>query len=120
MFHVRQLHLGHLAKAFALRDAPGHITQTQKGPSGKNASRTKPRKAASARGETAGGQVPKSAKRRAQEAEDDHDASAEKRMRDVVRAQGRLSKKGGVMRTTGVSEFQIAGGDDLERIVQQR
>jgi ATP-dependent RNA helicase DDX31/DBP7 len=30
IFHVRFLHLGHLAKSFALREAPGEVTTSQK------------------------------------------------------------------------------------------
>jgi ATP-dependent RNA helicase DDX31/DBP7 len=30
MFHVRNLHLGHLAKAFALREAPSEISRKPK------------------------------------------------------------------------------------------
>jgi len=39
-------------------------------------------------------------------------------MQAVVRAQGRLTKKGGVMMSSGTSEFQIAGGDALVKLVQ--
>lgn len=38
-------------------------------------------------------------------------------MQEVVRAQGRLTKKGGQLVSTGVTEFQIASGDALERLV---
>lgn len=47
----------------------------------------------------------------------DHSGDAEKRMQAVVRAQGRLTKKGGVMASTGASEFQISGGYELEKLV---
>lgn len=46
----------------------------------------------------------------------DNDApsqDAERRMEQVVRAQGRLTKKGGKMVMSGASEFQIAGGYEL-------
>ena len=51
--------------------------------------------------------------------EDDFDVGdAEKRMEKVVREQGRLTKKGGKMVSSGVGEFQIAGGYDLEKLAQ--
>ncbi|KAK0504751.1 DEAD-domain-containing protein [Armillaria luteobubalina] len=91
IFHVRHLHIGHLAKAFALRDAPKAITgsnQSQsKKPGGKKGNR------------------------------DARHKDAESRMTEIVRSQGRLSKKGGVMNRSGTSEFQIAGGDALEKLV---
>ncbi|KAG7446261.1 DEAD-domain-containing protein [Guyanagaster necrorhizus] len=81
MFHVRHLHIGHLAKAFALRDAPKTITNS--GKSNRDA----------------------------------RNKDTESRMTEIVRSQGRLSKKGGVMNSSGTSEFQIAGGDALEKLV---
>ena len=42
------------------------------------------------------------------------------RMERVVRAQGRLTKKGGKMVSSGTDEFQIAGGYDLEKLVSSR
>ena len=57
-------------------------------------------------------------KRREDESGDEQDvADAERRMEKVVRAQGRLTKKGGKMVSSGTGEFQIAGGDALERLV---
>ena len=47
-------------------------------------------------------------------------ADAERRMERVVRAQGRLTKKGGKMVSSGTDEFQIAGGYDLEKLVGAR
>ncbi|KXN91019.1 ATP-dependent RNA helicase DBP7 [Leucoagaricus sp. SymC.cos] len=81
IFHIRHLHLGHLAKAFALREAPKSIT-----------------------GATTKWEINLS-------------GDAEKRMQAVVRAQGRLTKKGGVMMSSGASDFQIAGGNALEKLV---
>lgn len=107
VFHIKHLHLGHLAKAFALRDAPTSVTsnkakkkpETTKKPNKKPASSIK-----------------------LSDLKDDkwHSADAEKRMQEVVRAQGRLTKKGGQLVSTGVSEFQIAGGEALEKMVQGR
>ncbi|KAI0093213.1 P-loop containing nucleoside triphosphate hydrolase protein [Irpex rosettiformis] len=109
IFHVRHLHLGHLAKAFALREAPSSVT----GGGSKNKSKSKSKTASSAHRKSdaaAGG-----------EDVQDHDVGdAERRMEQVVRAQGRLTKKGGKMVSSGTSEFQIAGGYDLEKLVQTR
>ncbi|KAI0073363.1 DEAD-domain-containing protein [Panus rudis PR-1116 ss-1] len=105
IFHVRHLHLGHLAKAFALREAPSAVT---------NKSHPK------AKGKTAAGKPRKirGKGKKADDSDDDFDvADAEKRMEMVVRAQGRLTKKAGKMVSTGASEFQVAGGDALEALV---
>lgn len=53
--------------------------------------------------------------------EDDFDVDdAERRMEKVVREQGRLTKKGGKMVSSGTGEFQLAGGDYLEKLVNSR
>ena len=105
MFNVRNLHIGHLAKAFALREAPGNMSQ--KAGQGKKHSAGKPRQV---------GDRPAKGLRKPR-IDLEHDLSAEKRMQEVVRKQGRLIKKGGVMMSSGTSEFQIAGGYDLEKLV---
>ena len=48
--------------------------------------------------------------------EDDGVVTAEKRMKAVVRSQGRLSRKSGVMMSSGASEFQIASSDILNSL----
>lgn len=107
MFHIRNLHIGHLAKAFALRDAPGNMSQkTGQG-----------KRSGSGKARPAGDKTSRGSHKPGHNLE--HDASAESRMQDVVRKQGRLIKKGGVMMSTGTSEFQIAGGYDLEKLVNQ-
>ncbi|KAI0645627.1 DEAD-domain-containing protein [Trametes meyenii] len=117
MFHIRHLHLGHLAKAFALRDAPTAV-------------HSKSAKPAKGKGKQKGGAASHRAsndmkpKRRHGRDADGSDAEqdvgeAEKRMEKVVRAQGRLTKKGGKMVSSGTSEFQIAGGYDLEKLVNR-
>ncbi|KAJ7091183.1 P-loop containing nucleoside triphosphate hydrolase protein [Mycena epipterygia] len=120
IFHVRHLHLGHLAKSFALRDAPKSVSNagaTGKAPPRKEKERErKPKKTAGA--EAADGAP--ATKKRAREWEVDHSGEAERRMQEVVRSQGRLTKKGGVMMSSGASEFQIAGGAALERLVGSR
>jgi ATP-dependent RNA helicase DDX31/DBP7 len=40
-------------------------------------------------------------------------------MNVAVRNQGRLVKKGGAMMSSGLSEFQVASGDALERLVNR-
>ncbi|KAJ7188019.1 P-loop containing nucleoside triphosphate hydrolase protein [Mycena filopes] len=120
IFHVRHLHLGHLAKSFALRDAPKAVSNaggTGKAPPRKEKERErKPKKAVVVEGVDG---APAS-KKRAREWEVDHSGEAERRMQEVVRLQGRLTKKGGVMMSSGASEFQIAGGSALERLVGSR
>jgi len=103
IFHIRHLHLGHLAKSFALREAPGTISGHGKGRGAVGAARQarKPRK----RGDGDGG--------------DDGGQEAEQRMNVAVRNQGRLVKKGGAMMSSGLSEFQVASGDALERLVNR-
>lgn len=107
IFHIRNLHMGHLAKAFALRDAPKSV---------KGGGAKAPRKE--------GGQKTKTHRPnfkekidQAKEWDRDHSGNAEKRMQAIVREQGRLTKKSGVMASTGASEFQISGGYDLEKLV---
>lgn len=92
IFHIRHLHIGHLAKAFALREAPASVKGQSEGGSKKKTSFKGP-------------------KQTYNETKD-----AERRMQDVVRSQGRLTKKGGVMMSSGASEFQVLGGYDLEKL----
>ncbi|KAF9051187.1 DEAD-domain-containing protein [Hymenopellis radicata] len=99
IFHVRHLHIGHLAKAFALRDAPKAISS-----SGSKSKKTQASK-----------QV--SSKKSAHDPVLNRNTDTETRMQEIVRSQGRLSKKKGVMMSSGASEFQIAGGYDLEKLV---
>ncbi|KAF9049992.1 ATP-dependent RNA helicase DBP7 [Panaeolus papilionaceus] len=114
IFHIRNLHLGHLAKAFALRDAPKAVKGAGAAPKKKKIlktykSITKPQNKVS-------GHRKKGAD---SDDEDSNVIDAEKRMQVVVRAQGRLTKKGGLMTSTGASEFQISGGYDLEKLVNR-
>ncbi|KAF9529209.1 P-loop containing nucleoside triphosphate hydrolase protein, partial [Crepidotus variabilis] len=106
IFHIRNLHIGHLAKAFALRDAPKAVN----GPGSHKSSVSKSSKTKLARKRT---------RRDADDSEDEvwqkaHSGEAEKRMQAVVRAQGKLTKKGGIMTSSGASEFQISGAAELE------
>jgi ATP-dependent RNA helicase DDX31/DBP7 len=110
IFHIRHLHLGHLAKAFALREAPKSITGTAT--VGRKAQKKK-----DVRSNSTTNRRPIKIHQPPRIEGVDSTRSAEKRMQDIVRAQGRLSKKGGVMMSSGVSEFQIAGRDALEKLV---
>ena len=117
MFHIRHLHLGHLAKAFALREAPTALTSGK----GAKASAKAKHRTAKASGTSAEQGSKKKRVREVHNSDDEHDvADAEKRMEKVVRAQGRLTKKGGKMVSSGTDEFQIAGGYDLEKLVSSR
>jgi ATP-dependent RNA helicase DDX31/DBP7 len=100
IFHVRHLHIGHLAKAFALRDAPTTVTSD-----GSKRMKHGPKTTARNR------------KTSIEQGKFDHGNAAETRMQTAVRSQGRLSKKGGIMLSSGSSEFQIAGGSSLEKLV---
>ncbi|KAI1794090.1 DEAD-domain-containing protein [Ganoderma leucocontextum] len=109
MFHIRHLHLGHLAKAFGLREAPTALT-SNKG----SKTKTRPKLAAN---NVSSDRKSKRKHPRDADDNDEHDvADAEKRMEKVVRAQGRLTKTGGKMVRSGTDEFQLAGGYDLEKL----
>lgn len=112
IFHIRHLHLGHLAKAFALREAPKSITGVAAG-----AQRAQKKKDTHLSGVNAKNKAVKLHQQPRTEWETDRSGDSEKRMQAMVRAQGRLTKKGGVMMSSGASEFQIAGGDALEKLV---
>ncbi|KAG5648573.1 hypothetical protein DXG03_003184 [Asterophora parasitica] len=109
IFHIRHLHLGHLAKSFALREAPKAVTNSQGAP--KQARKFKDGTAP---------QKERKSNKKDEKWEIDHSGEAEKRMQAIVRAQGRLTKKGGVMMSSGSSEFQITGGDALAKLVGSR
>ncbi|KDQ21867.1 hypothetical protein BOTBODRAFT_50409 [Botryobasidium botryosum FD-172 SS1] len=108
IFHIRHLHTGHLAKAFALREAPtavsGQVTKKS----------AKEKKVGKFNG---GGK--KSSQRADREDKIGAGGKADTgdRMRDAIRVQGRLAKQGGAMVRSGVDDFQIASGYDLERLV---
>ena len=116
IFHIRHLHMGHLAKSFALREAPKTVTGG--GKSTGTSKKTNPSKF-HAKKAVKGGRSEKESQRR-KDWDEAHDPDAERRMQKIVRAQGRLTKKGGVMTSSGVSEFQIAGGVALEKLVGLR
>ncbi|KAF5380474.1 hypothetical protein D9615_004556 [Tricholomella constricta] len=108
IFHIRHLHLGHLAKSFALREAPKAVMNSQ-GASLKSGRKLK---------EGPAPQKERKSSKKDERWKIDHSGEAEKRMQAIVRAQGRLTKKGGMMMSSGSSEFQITGGDALAKLVQ--
>ncbi|EPQ57329.1 DEAD-domain-containing protein [Gloeophyllum trabeum ATCC 11539] len=117
IFHIRHLHIGHLAKSFALREAPSSVSgkktssKSAKSKSkGKGAAHNSPHTSKSRAGK--GRPLPDSSD------ESDDEPAAERRMREAVRAQGRLSKKKGMLMSSGISEFQVTTGYDLEKLVQ--
>lgn len=123
MFHVRHLHIGHLAKAFALREAPSNIGQ--KGGPRINAasfkSRTKSNSRVNETSRKSDGRNAGNKRKQANDPDSDYENpnSAEKRMQEVVRRQGRLVKKAGLLVASGTDDFQIAGGYDLEKLIPQ-
>ncbi|KAI6032855.1 P-loop containing nucleoside triphosphate hydrolase protein [Pisolithus orientalis] len=111
IFHVRNLHIGHLAKSFALREAPKSITGSDR----KAKSRAQATDKVQSKTDRAANAIraTSSSLHLSQRA-----GNAEARMKEVVRTQGRMSKKGGKMMSSGIDEFQIASGATLEKLVQ--
>ena len=104
IFHIRHLHLGHLAKSFALRETPSTVSGRGKARSAVSTKRqASSRRAKRVRGDESG----------------EDDPEAERRMRAAVRSQGRLVKKGGAMASSGLAEFQVTSGEALERLVNR-
>lgn len=122
IFHIRHLHMGHLAKAFALREAPKTVTGSGGGggnSAGRNGSGKKSNSKLLHAKKAVNGR-PEKESQRGKDWDEAHDPDAERRMQEIVRAQGRLTKKGGLMISSGTSEFQIAGGAALEKLVGSR
>ncbi|RXW25038.1 hypothetical protein EST38_g825 [Candolleomyces aberdarensis] len=121
MFHIRHLHLGHLAKSFALREAPTKVNASMnaKTKGSQASSSTSKSKKRDAKGSSSkGGAKPSGKSKVTYDSDSDYDQEAEIRMKAVVRAQGRLSKKGGTMMRTDTSEFQVMDTNYLEKLVQ--
>lgn len=111
IFHVRHLHIGHLAKSFALREAPKAITGHPHPAKNKTIPRGKDKKSKFATST----RVPK--RTREMDWNEEHDKDAESRMREAVRTQGRLSKQKGVLMSYGgTGEFQVAPGEGLGKL----
>jgi ATP-dependent RNA helicase DDX31/DBP7 len=123
-FHPKSLHLGHLAKAFALREAPSSLSAT-------TASATK------AENKTALLDAQKKKRKRSKKGDGDSSDEerggkettarneTEKRMYAAVRKAGKQVRSQGKMGQFGNaggggSEFQVAGADEIERMVSDR
>jgi ATP-dependent RNA helicase DDX31/DBP7 len=118
-FHVKNLHLGHLAKSFGLRETPGKIGGG--GGSKKKDAKGGKRKRGDA-DSSDDDQEAEEAEIRAAAAGGKSSAAKtdiEKRMYAAVRKQGKLTKVGGKMAAGGGdAEFQVAmSGRDLEKLV---
>ncbi|KAK0556934.1 ATP-dependent RNA helicase dbp7 [Tilletia horrida] len=136
IFHTKFLHLGHLAKAFALREAPGAITKLAHTPSkkialgaakgastgrskgvhdkGSKGSSRDAKKATSSSSSARPIRPLPGAKGAASNAKSGNSnlnvpsvGDAEARMYAKVRAMGKTSKKGGTLGAYGADEFQI-------------
>ncbi|ODO08650.1 ATP-dependent RNA helicase DBP7 [Cryptococcus wingfieldii CBS 7118] len=134
-FHPKSLHLGHLAKAFALRESPAQLAGAL------NAGKTKKAKA----GSSASAQPGK--RKRGEEGDDDEDEvkggkeltarnETERRMYEAVRKQGRTLKSGGKLGVfaggkgssggaqrggaASGGEFHVVDTGELERLVSGR
>lgn len=122
-FHPKSLHLGHLAKAFALREAPSSLSAT-------TASATKAETKAS---------LSEAQRKRKRSKKGDGDSSdeerggkettarneTEKRMYAAVRKAGKQVRSQGKMGQFGNaggggSEYQVAGTAELERMVSDK
>lgn len=99
-FHVKAVHLGHLAKAFALREAPSNLKRPAKEKENvrANEKRLKRRRGSDESSEEEGGK------------ETGARNETERRMYEAVRKQGRAYKSGGALGAfgTGGDEYQIA------------
>ncbi|WVQ98175.1 hypothetical protein IAU59_005297 [Kwoniella sp. CBS 9459] len=132
-FHIKSVHLGHLAKSFALREAPGQLSGPSKQkpkPGHPTSSATAPNKRKRASGgdgegdsdDDEGGAAAKGGKELTARNE------TERRMYEAVRKQGRMIKSGGKLgefagkpkragNAGGGGEFQVFGTSELERMV---
>ncbi|TXT13180.1 hypothetical protein VHUM_01581 [Vanrija humicola] len=123
-FHVKSLHLGHLAKSFALREAPGTLASTVKPAKAKltSSATSNKRKRDGADGEDE--DQPRGGKETTARNE------TERRMYEAVRKQGRLVKSGGTLgaysgeknkgkssAATTSGEFQTLDTSELEKLV---
>ncbi|RSH92258.1 ATP-dependent RNA helicase dbp7 [Saitozyma podzolica] len=117
-FHPKSLHLGHLAKCFALREAPGAL-----------AASSKPAKAA--KGTNAASKKRKRTTQGSDADDDDEDVGrgkestarneTERRMYEAVRKAGRAIRSGGKLGEfrSGGGEFQVFGANDVERMARR-
>jgi ATP-dependent RNA helicase DDX31/DBP7 len=139
-FHPKSLHLGHLAKSFALREAPGALTSA----TAKLAKSTKRKREKGGQyndhsdddgddddEEEEGGAATATGKKSKTKGKDSGDSGKEKgkestarneterRMYEAVRKATRSIRSEGKMGQFGDSEFQVMGGGDVERMVRR-
>jgi len=127
-FHPKSLHLGHLAKSFALREAPSHLANSTAKPS-KTKSKLPGHQGKRKREEGEGDEEEKGGKEKTARNE------TEARMYEAVRQAGRAFKSGGAMgefaggkngkkRSVGGGgagdEFQIMGGAEIEKMARRK
>jgi ATP-dependent RNA helicase DDX31/DBP7 len=121
-FHPKSLHLGHLAKAFALREAPSALSAS-------TASATK----ADAKASIVEAQKKRKRSKKGDDSSDEEERGGkettarnetEKRMYAAVRkagkqirSQGKMGQFGGA---AGGSEYQVAGMAEIERMVSDK
>ncbi|KAG8979485.1 hypothetical protein FRC05_008474 [Tulasnella sp. 425] len=128
IFHVRNLHIGHLAKAFALREAPSNIKGTPSqssasGPKQAVAPQTERMKAkakyipGNSKDATGANSIaPRASKVKERSKKK---LTVAERMQVVMKTQGKLTKKDGhIVSGGGADEFQVAGADALERLAR--
>ena len=126
-FHPKSLHLGHLAKAFALREAPSSLAAAAgigAVSSATKSHKTKKRK----RDEGEEGEEEGSGEMgRKSRTEEMARNETERRMYEAVRKAGRMSKAKGVMgqfdtakANAAGGEFHVMGAGELERMVKRR
>ncbi|GAA5881115.1 hypothetical protein JCM3774_000877 [Rhodotorula dairenensis] len=108
LFNLKALHLGHLAKSFGMREAPGHHLASGSGPARKKARVT-------ASTSTAGGH--KGAKAVVPE---EHSGFEVGRRRKTLDAEARMRKLMRGPQANGGGEFQIAGASELEGLARGR
>jgi len=126
-FHPKSLHLGHLAKTFALREAPSHLANATAKPS-KTKSKLPGQQGKRKREDGDGDEEEKGGKEKTARNE------TEARMYEAVRKAGRAVKSGGALgefaggkngkkRAGGGGagdEFQIMTGDEIEKMARRK
>jgi ATP-dependent RNA helicase DDX31/DBP7 len=101
-FDITHLHLGHVAKSFALREAPGGIGGGVSRRTGKASSRSR------LEGEAAQGGSHGTGKRSRPDADDELEIGKGTRIGADENASRRMREKMKAMDSTGISEFHIA------------
>ncbi|GJN89450.1 hypothetical protein Rhopal_002436-T1 [Rhodotorula paludigena] len=110
IFNTKALHLGHLAKSFGMREAPGAALASGGGGGGKKPATKKARMAAAAASTSAGTRVQPSG-----------DGGFETgRRRKTLDAEARMKKLMQGPRANGGGEFQIAGNDMIAAIAKRK